>query len=95
MPPAVVQTIVHVARYGRDVGDALAAPRLSPGQGRSLEIEPGWSPAVYAALRAAGFSLRNRIADMQFGGVHAIQVRKDGVLVGAADPRRDGVAVGY
>jgi len=95
IPPAVVQTIVQVARYGRDVGDALAAPRLSPSRLRDVEMEPGWSPAVYAAMRAAGFTIRNRIGDLQFGGVHAIQVRKDGVLVGAADPRRDGMAAGY
>lgn len=95
IPPAVVQTIVQVAHYGRDVGDALAAPRLSPQRRREVEIEPGWSPAVYAALRAAGFATRNRIADLAFGGVHAVQVRSDGRLVGAADPRRDGAAAGY
>jgi gamma-glutamyltranspeptidase / glutathione hydrolase len=95
IPPAVVQTIVQVAHYGRDLGDAVAAPRLSPSRRREVEIEPGWSPSVYAALRAAGFATRTRVADLAFGGVHAVQVRSDGRLVGAADPRRDGAAAGY
>jgi gamma-glutamyltranspeptidase / glutathione hydrolase len=95
IPPAVVQTIVQVAHYGRDLGDAVAAPRLSPLRRREVEIEPGWSPAVYAALRAAGYATRTRIADLAFGGVHAVQVLGDGRLIGAADPRRDGAAAGY
>jgi gamma-glutamyltranspeptidase / glutathione hydrolase len=73
----------------------VAAPRLSPLRRREVEIEPGWSPAVYAALRAAGYATRNRVADLAFGGVHAVQVLSDGRLVGAADPRRDGAAAGY
>jgi gamma-glutamyltranspeptidase len=33
------------------------------------------------------------VADIAFGGVHAVYVRRDGKVIGAADPRRDGVAV--
>jgi gamma-glutamyltranspeptidase len=36
----------------------------------------------------------NRVANLQFAGVHLFWVRADGVVVGAADPRRDGVAAG-
>lgn len=95
IPPAIVQTVVQVVGYGMDVGDALAAPRLAPRQGRDVEIEPGWSPAVFAAFREAGWVTQSRTGDLLFGGVHAVQVRRDGRLVGAADPRRDGVAAGH
>jgi gamma-glutamyltranspeptidase/glutathione hydrolase len=34
------------------------------------------------------------VADITFGGVHAVFVRKDGKRIGVADPRRDGAAGG-
>jgi gamma-glutamyltranspeptidase len=32
---------------------------------------------------------------MYFGGVQVVLVTEDGTLIGAADPRRDGAAVGF
>jgi len=49
---------------------------------------------VYEALIAHGYRPVSRVADITFGGVHAIFVRKDGRRIGVADPRRDGVAGG-
>jgi gamma-glutamyltranspeptidase len=58
-------------------------------------VEQGFALGVYGALRAHGYLPSNRVATLQFAGVHAAWVGDDGRLVGAADPRRDGVAAGY
>jgi gamma-glutamyltranspeptidase/glutathione hydrolase len=43
---------------------------------------------------ARGYRPVSRVADITFGGVHAVYVRTDGTRIGVADPRRDGVAAG-
>lgn len=96
IPGAVAQVIFRVVGLRQDVYAALAAPRLNPqAGGPRLEVEAGYTLAVYQQLRAHGYMTSARIADLLFAAVHAIAVRPDGVLVGAADPRRDGAAAGY
>ncbi len=96
IPTAVGQVALRVAGWGQEPYAALAAPRLQPAAiGRALEIEQGFALPVYGALRAHGYVATNRVANLQFAGVHLFWVRDDGVIVGAADPRRDGVAAGY
>lgn len=92
--PAVAQVTLRMLAFGEDPATALAGPRiLSSATRREVEVEPGFGSEVYATLIARGFKPVSRVADIQFGGVHAIMVRPDGRRVGAADPRRDGVAI--
>jgi gamma-glutamyltranspeptidase/glutathione hydrolase len=58
-------------------------------------VEQGFALGAYAALRAHGYLPSNRVANLQFAGVHAVWAAPDGRLVGVADPRRDGAALGY
>jgi gamma-glutamyltranspeptidase/glutathione hydrolase len=58
-----------------------------------VEVEPGFSSAVYARLVAKGYRPLSRVADITFGGLHAIVVERNGRRIGVADPRRDGVAI--
>ena len=91
--PAITQVTVRILAYGEDAGRAISAPRIQTSAGRrDVEVEPGFSPDVYAALVAAGYRPVSRIADITFGGVHGVFVRRDGKRIGIADPRRDGVA---
>jgi gamma-glutamyltranspeptidase / glutathione hydrolase len=83
--PAITQVSTRIIAYGEDPGRAIAAPRIWSTPGRR-EVE------VYAALVAAGYQPLSRVADIQFGGVHGVFVRRDGRRIGIADPRRDGVA---
>ncbi len=93
--PAITQVTLRMLAFGEDPGLAVAAPRIHANAGsRDVEVEPGFSPAVYAGLVARGYRPVSRVADITFGGVHAVLVRKDGRRVGLADPRRDGAAVG-
>ena len=92
--PAVAQVTVRMLAFGEDPATAVAAPRINAAPGRrEVEVEPGFSSEVYAGLLRRGYRPVSRVADIQFGGVHAIAIRPDGRRSGAADPRRDGVAI--
>ena len=96
IPAAVAQVIFRVAGLHQDLYAAVAAPRMNPAAtGTTLEIEAGFTLPVYQELRSHGYAPTTRIADLLFAAVHAIAIRPDGTLIGAADPRRDGVAAGY
>jgi gamma-glutamyltranspeptidase/glutathione hydrolase len=82
----------NVTTYGMDWQDALDAPR-SFWQGGMLEVERGYAPAVRAELAAMGHAVVE--PDRPLGGAQAIRIGGDGVLVGASDPRKDGIALGY
>ncbi len=93
--PAIVQVALRTLAFGEDPGIAIAAPRIYASAGsKDVEVEPGFMTSVYQALVARGYRPQSRVADITFGGVHAVFVRKDGRRIGIADPRRDGVAGG-
>lgn len=91
--PATSQVTLRILAFGEDPGAAIAAPRLqtTPTR-REVEVEPGFSSDVYAALVRQGYRPGSRIADLTFGAVHGVFVRRDGRRIGIADPRRDGSA---
>jgi gamma-glutamyltranspeptidase/glutathione hydrolase len=95
IPTAVTQVAYRTLALGEDPWLAIAAPRLQPGRRAQVEVEPGFAPEVYAALRRRGYVPISRVGDIMFGGVHAILVSHRGTLVGVADPRRDGAAMGW
>ncbi len=89
--PATTQVTIRMLAFGEDAGMALSAPRIHPTYtSREVEVEPGFSPAVYGALVQRGFKPLSRVGDILFGGVHAVYVAPDGRRIGAADIRRDG-----
>ncbi|MES2176399.1 MAG: gamma-glutamyltransferase [Gemmatimonadota bacterium] len=95
IPTAVPQALLRMAAWGQDPYAAIAAPRLHPAAtGPAMEIEQGFALPVYGALRAYGYVPINKVANLQFAGIAAAAVRRDGVIIGAADPRRDGIAAG-
>ena len=96
IPAAVAQVIYRFAALKQDIYTAVAAPRMNAAaENTRLEIEAGYTLSVYEQLRGHGYITSTRIADLLFAAVHAIAIRPDGTLVGAADPRRDGAAAGY
>jgi gamma-glutamyltranspeptidase / glutathione hydrolase len=91
--PATAQVTMRILAFGEDAGAAIAAPRIQTTHlRRDVEVEPGFSSEVYASLVRAGYRPSSRIADLMFGAVHAVHVRRDGRRIGVADPRRDGSA---
>ncbi len=90
----VFQILANVVDHGMDPARAVAAPRVHhqhlPDR---VEIEPGGlRPDVVEALRDMGHIVYER--EEPSGDAMVVAVRGDGTLVGVADPRRGGVAVG-
>jgi gamma-glutamyltranspeptidase/glutathione hydrolase len=79
--------------------EAIEAPRWTSGGAdpRQLTVEPGFPEEALAALAARGHQIvRTGKWDIRFG--HAQMILRDpasGLVSGGADPRADGVAIGY
>ena len=90
---AVLQIITNVLDFQMPVADAVTAPRLhQQWQPEDVYVEPGFDPAVLAALKARG----HIITPTRPGtSANSIEVTADG-YVGAADTRtRGALAAGY
>ena len=87
---SVVETIVGIYAWRRNVREAIEAPRIGAQTGKQ-ELERGTSAAKLAdALRAIGHEPQ---VDVMNAGVQAVMVTPGGLL-GWGDPRRDGRALG-
>jgi gamma-glutamyltranspeptidase/glutathione hydrolase len=87
--------VSKVVDFGMDLQSAMALPRLFPVPGTPfVEAEATLPPASRAGLEALGH--RFTPAESPIGGAQAIWIGWDrGVLMGASEPRKDGVALGY
>ena len=87
---AMLQVTANVAARGLDVAAAVDAPRLHFEKG-VVHCEDA---AAADELEAAGYPVvRWRQRNLFFGGVSAVEIREDGSLAAAGDPRRGGGAV--
>jgi gamma-glutamyltranspeptidase / glutathione hydrolase len=96
-----VQVLTNVFDYGLDVQEAIERPRFLVGAflpddpADVIHLESRVPPRVFAALRRRGHPVRPAPELFyRVGHAHAIGIR-DGVLSGGADPRGDGVALGF
>jgi gamma-glutamyltranspeptidase len=97
------QTTVQVLeRYlaGASVAEAVSAPRILHGRfvpeddPEALTIEAPFGEETIAALRAAGHDpVVAGEHEERLGHAHAIELRSDGTLDAASDPRSDGGAI--
>lgn len=86
----VAKTIVAVLDWRMDLQDALSLPHYVNRNG-ATDLEQGTAvEALKADLEARGHTVS--IQDLN-SGLHAVLIR-DGALIGAADPRREGIAMG-
>jgi gamma-glutamyltranspeptidase / glutathione hydrolase len=90
---AVLQVIENVIDFHEGIAQAVSAPRLHhQWEPDETYVEPGFAPAVLAALKARGHRL---VATAPHTDANSIEVAKDG-YIGAADRRsRGATAVGY
>ena len=93
---ALTQIIVNVVDFRMNIQDAIEAPRIHCMTG-DIFMESRIPKEVQEALIAKGHKLNVRGAvDLYFGGAQGVMIDPaSGMLYGAGDPRRDGVAVGY
>lgn len=97
IPHTTVQVLSHVVDFGADLQEAIEAPRGRTLSGVEAELESRVSPEARAELERRGHRLK-LLTDysMEVGGVQGIAIDPaTGTLFGAADPRRDGYAVGF
>jgi gamma-glutamyltranspeptidase/glutathione hydrolase len=84
---AVLQVIVNAIDFHMPIGKAVTAPRLhNQWQPDEVPVEPGFDPAVLAALKARGHKTVTTDPDTS---ANSIEVTPSG-YVGAADPRTRG-----
>jgi gamma-glutamyltranspeptidase/glutathione hydrolase len=90
---SVLQTISAVIDFGETVQSAVAAPRIHGLLSGAVRLERDCADGTLAQSLAGRF---RRVAlrpasDFGMGAVHALYFGADGMVTGAADPRRDGV----
>ena len=88
----VLKTVVGVLDWKLSMQDAIALPNLVA-RGSNYGSEPElFAPGVVEGLAAKGIALKSGSGENS--GLHGVLV-KDGQLTGGADPRREGVVLGF
>lgn len=91
---ALAQIIMNIVDYKMDIQSAIEAPRLHA-MTRDVFVESRIPASTRESLAAMGHPIVLRGAmDLYFGGAQGILINPTGVLLGGADPRRDGFAKG-
>jgi gamma-glutamyltranspeptidase/glutathione hydrolase len=97
IPQTQSQAILNVLAFGMHIQDAISAPRVRLMAGRTVAVEARVGADVVNDLQARGHVVQ-LLPEYTWvvGGMHGIyRDPESGVLVGGADPRRDGYAVGW
>jgi gamma-glutamyltranspeptidase/glutathione hydrolase len=87
----VAKALVGLLDWKLPIGQAFALPNVI-GHGDSVAVESGADPAIIAFLQSKGVKVRANAGEES--GLHGIVVTAHG-YEGAADPRREGIALGY
>ena len=90
--------ISNLIDYGVSLEEAMSRPRLYQGRNTNLYLEGGFDrDAVNSPLKALGHKITWRVSeDSFFGGAHCVMIDPETKeLIGCADIRRSGAAVGY
>ncbi|MBR0517897.1 MAG: gamma-glutamyltransferase, partial [Firmicutes bacterium] len=92
---SVVQVISKIVDHGMDLESAVNSPRFGDDIADCIICEDRVPPQTIEALQAMGHKVRLYPGwDRIMGAVNSAAFLPDGTLAGAADPRRDGLAVG-
>lgn len=92
-PIGQLQLISNLLDFGMSLQEAVDHPRVFA-RGDVFEVESTIPTHIIEGLRALGHNPTQ--AENPLGTAQAIRIdRRRGVLCGAADPRRDGIALGY
>jgi len=104
----ILQSVPQVAMnnidFGMNIQDAISAPRfrwkdeLGSVPAKEIIMETRVQPSVIKTLRGMGYVIDTSLGDwsMTVGGAQGITIdRKTGWLMGGADLRRNGYAVGW
>lgn len=95
---SIVEVIVNMIDFGMNIREAVFAPRFHPHEGE-INISSDIPEKSQMGLQKMGYKVRVRDINKDewwyFGAVHAINYNsKSRNVYGAAEPLRDGVAIG-
>lgn len=91
IPEYVAQNLIAMIHFGLDPARAAALPHISQRNRGAIQVDPEMPPDIVKGLRKLGHDVE--VGAMN-SGVHTIVIGADGTLSGAADPRREGRAIG-
>ena len=92
----VTQIISNVIDFDMDMQEAIDAPRIFNNATSAISYESRLSEETMKKLEELGNTLdMSDEFNRSFGSVNAVMYGEDGTLLGGADPRRDGKALGY
>jgi len=88
----VAQSLISILDKKLPLDQALSLPHLTNRNG-ATELELTSQPNdLQNDLQKIGHKIKLKAMT---SGLHAIQIKTDGSLIGAADPRREGLVLGY
>jgi gamma-glutamyltranspeptidase/glutathione hydrolase len=89
---ALLQVALNVLEFGMSMQEAVMAPRFSATTD-AIDISNRIPRAVQREVEAMGYEVQRHFHSYPFAAPHGITCF-DGLLVGGADPQRDGYAAG-
>lgn len=93
---SVAQVISNLIDYGMNVELAVNSPRIYNDTKNRLLYEARISDEEIDKIKALGQDVEDlKKWDRSIGGVQAVRILENGLIEGTADPRRDGIAIGY
>ena len=94
-PQGHVQVLTNLIDMGMNLQQAIEAPRYRYLSGKRVLFEDGMTQPIIASLIEKGHQRASQ-AGASMGGGQAIMIdAASGTLMGASDPRKDGMALGY
>lgn len=92
----VVQVISKLIDHNLKIQDAVDSPRIADDTNCMLYYETRISEETISILNKMGHTaLPVGDCDVKMGSVQAVKFEENGLLIGAADPRRDGRVLAY
>lgn len=93
IPTAILQNTLFVLEYGLDPYDAVLMPRIFPDyEEPEVEIEKGFDPYVLKNVRDMGYDIQ--ALSEGYARMYLV-MKKNGKVIGVADPRHDGEVRGF
>lgn len=94
-PQGHVQVVMNLVDFHMNPQQALDAPRWQWVGGRDIQVERAFPYGATEALAARGHNIRVMPSDLAFGRGQVILRDEHGVLVGATEPRADGMVAAW
>jgi len=87
----IMQVLLNILEFDMSISDAIAAPRFSV-TSNAIDVSNRIPRYVTDQVAAEGYEIRRSSESYGFAGVHGV-MNDNGILSGAADPGRDGMAL--